>query len=121
MVEHRSATRVRAVLKGEIRYDNGLRSTSCVIRDLSATGARLELPGDLALPDHFDLHIEKKNQTRPAVMKRKRGVEVGIAFTDITETLAASALHERVSKLEAEVAMLRGLLEKLQAALQISN
>jgi hypothetical protein len=117
MVEHRSEARVRAILKGEIRYDNGLRSTPCVIRDLSATGARLELPGDLALPDHFDLYIEKKNQTRPAIMKRKRGLEVGIAFANTTD----NALDERLSKLEAEVAVLRGLLEKLQATLQNSN
>ena len=121
MVEHRSAARVRAVLKGEIRYDNGLRSTPCVIRDLSETGARLELPGDLLLPDHFDLYIEKRNQTRPAVVKRKRGVEVGIAFADITEASAVSGLLERVAKLEAEVATFRGLLEKLQAAVQNSN
>ena len=56
MSELRSATRVRAVLKGEIRFDGGLRSTPCVIRDISDTGARLELQSDLALPDHFDLY-----------------------------------------------------------------
>ena len=88
--EHRSAPRVRSVLKGEIRYENGLMSTPCVIRDLSETGARIELPGDLALPDHFDLFIEKKNQTRPAVLKRKRGVEIGIAFDDIPATPAVT-------------------------------
>lgn len=111
--EKRSAPRLRAVLKGEIRYENGLMSTPCLIRDISEIGARLELPGDLVLPDRFDLYIEKKNQTRHSVLKRKRGVEVGVAFLDMPAP--ALGLPERVLKLEAEVARLRGLVERLQA------
>src|ERR1700741_1658609 len=100
MVEYRSATRVRTVLKGEIRYDNGRMSTSCVIRDLSEDGARLELPGELALPDRFDLYIEKRNETRPAVVKRKRGVEIGVAFADAAVMPAAAGdVAERLSRL----------------------
>ena len=114
MSELRSAARVRAVLKGEIRYDNGLRSTACVIRDISDTGARLELPSDLALPDHFDLYIEKKKQPRPAIMKRRRGVDIGVAFVEAVDAPTLTQLTERVAKLEAEVANLRGLLEKAQ-------
>ena len=116
MAENRSASRTRAVLKGEIRYDNGLRSTSCIIRDLSETGARLELPGDIPIPEHFDLYIEKKNQTRPAILKRKRGAEVGIAFVDTREK-APDGLSERVAQLEAEVATLRDLVGEIQARL----
>ena len=85
-----------------------------MIRDLSDSGARLELPGDIPIPEHFDLYIEKRNQTRPAVMKRKRGAEVGIAFVDTPEQ-ASDGLAERVAKLEAEVAAQRELLEKIQS------
>jgi len=116
-MENRSALRVRAVLKGEIRYDNGLRSTPCVIRDLSDSGARLELPGDIPIPEHFDLYIEKRNQIRPAILKRKRGADVGVAFADIREK-ASDVLSERVAKLEAEVATLRDLVGEIQARLR---
>ena len=116
-MENRTALRTRAVLKGEIRYHNGLMSTQCVVRDLSETGARLELPGDIPLADHFDLFIEKRNQTLPAVVKRKRGAEVGIAFVNNRET-ASDGLSERVAKLEAEVAAQRELLEKIQTRLE---
>jgi hypothetical protein len=117
-VENRSAARVRAVLKAEIRYNDGLMSTPCLVRDLSETGARLELTGDVALPDRFELYIEKKHQTRRAVMKRRQGRDVGVAFDDVEAEPppADDALARRVSKLEAEIVELRRLLEKTAAA-----
>jgi len=115
-MENRTALRTRAVLKGEVRYDKGLRSVPCVVRDLSEKGARLDLQGDIPLPEHFDLHIERKHLTRPAVVKRKRGTEVGIAFVD-TSKMESDELSERVAKLEAEVAAQRELLEEIQTRL----
>jgi hypothetical protein len=117
-LEHRSAARVRAVLKAEIRYNDGLMSTPCLVRDLSETGARLELEGDVALPDRFDLYIEKKHRIRRAIMKRRQGRDVGVAFDDVEAKPlpAGNGLAQRVSKLEVEIAELRRLLEKIAAA-----
>lgn len=111
---------MRAVLKAEIRYNDGLMSSPCVVRDISDTGARLELPGDFALPDHFDLFIEKRNQTRRVTLKWRHGKEIGVAFDDAVvakpPAAADASLEERVARLEAQVAELRGLLEKITAA-----
>jgi uncharacterized protein YceH (UPF0502 family) len=120
VVEHRAASRMRAVLKAEIRYNDGLLSTPCVVRDISDTGARLELPGEIALPDHFELYIEKRNQTRRVTLKWRHGKEIGVAFDDAAAAKPPAAtdvsLEERVARLEAQVAELRGLLEKITAA-----
>ena len=113
-MEHRTATRSRSVLKAQIRYNSGLMSAPCVVRDISETGARLELAGDLALPDQFDLHIDKKNATRPALVRWQRAREFGVVFEDAAEAAAPAArdelLAQRVARLEAEVAELRALL-----------
>lgn len=112
-MEHRNAIRSRAVLKAQIRYNGGLMSAPCVIRDVSETGARLELAGDLALPDQFDLHIDKKNATRRAIVKWRRAREVGVAFADAAAARPAGRdepLAERVARLESEVAELKELL-----------
>jgi hypothetical protein len=117
-VEHRAAPRLRAVLKAEIRYNDGLMSTPCVVREISESGARIELPGELALPDFFDLFIEKKRQTRRALLKRRAGKEVFIEFGKPDEggTTDDSDVSERLAKLETEVVELRGRLEQIEAA-----
>lgn len=138
-MDHRSKPRIRTVLKAEIRHSGGLINTPCTVRDLSDTGARIELPGDVTLPDRFDLYIEKRHAARPAVVKRRHGTEVGVAFLDVpppevapapsaaaasvasaapaVRAEPAASLADRVSKLEAEHAVLQEIVRKLAAKL----
>jgi len=122
-VEHRSTPRVRSVLKAEIRYNDGMMSVPCVVRDISETGARLDLSGDVALPDRFDLFIEKRHRTRRALVKRRHGRDVGVAFDDAlgSRALPEAALTERVERLECEIDELRSVLGELAAALQLRH
>ena len=83
-MEHRSSRRKRAILKAEIRFDNGMLSAACLVRDVSDTGARLELAGEIIVPDRFDLYIAKCNETRPAFVTWRRGQELGVAFENAT-------------------------------------
>ena len=123
-MEHRSVTRVRTVLKAEIRYNDGLINTQCLVRDLSETGARLELPGDVPLPERFDLYIEKRKSTHRAIVKRRIGLEVGVEFENgatAATSLANATLLQRVTKLEADIAELRALFLQAVAVRQNSN
>ena len=119
-MEHRSSPRTKTVLKAEIRYNDGLMRVPCLLRDISETGARLELGGDIALPDQFDLYIEKKHQTHHAVIKRRSGRDIGVAFEDATAKSEADepGLPERMDKLEADVAELKRTVAEIADAVR---
>jgi hypothetical protein len=114
-MERRTDQRVRAVLKAEIRYNDGMMSTPCVVRDVSEQGARIELPGDITLPNRFDLYIEKKHTTYRVVVRRRNGRELGVAFEDSPPSMD---LADRVAKLENDVAELRRILAETAVALK---
>jgi hypothetical protein len=91
----------------------------CVVKDISATGARIELEGDVQLPPTFDLHIAKRNATHAVETKWRRGLELGVAFRQAPQPGApTSDVEERLAKLEAEMRELRALLSQVAAALE---
>ncbi|PSO18724.1 pilus assembly protein PilZ [Bradyrhizobium sp. MOS002] len=55
-------------------------AVSCVVRDLSETGALLEVPSQLGIPHEFSLRIPTAELDRPcrAVWRSAKGI--GIAF-----------------------------------------
>lgn len=58
MTERRKHVRRRTLLNGrlEIAALNGW-SLECTVRNLSETGARLALPGDVVVPQHVSLAV----------------------------------------------------------------
>lgn len=118
--ELRRDVRKRTFLRGRIIFNAGAASMDCVIRDLSETGARLELSETSTLPEVFDLHIPNKDATLRSSMCWRRGGEVGVTFENAKRETASSAsdaqsamLVRRVAELEAENAALRSLLTKM--------
>ena len=120
MTEHRKEVRQRTFLKGRILFNKGASSMDCLVRDMSASGARLALTETTTLPDSFDLYIPQKEKTFRSALAWRRADSVGITFQD--DAVAAPApvpaedpasilmLMRRVSELEAENAALRRLL-----------
>jgi hypothetical protein len=53
---------------------------SCVIRDLSATGARIEVPSSIKLPPAFNLLLLKTNSSRHVLLRWQRGDFAGVEF-----------------------------------------
>ncbi|MGA8171347.1 MAG: PilZ domain-containing protein [Methylocystis sp.] len=76
--ERRAAPRRRLYLEGEIVPPESGGETSCVIRDMSATGARLRLTG--SAPTVFDLRIPRDGTVHHARRVWKNGDEFGVAF-----------------------------------------
>ena len=121
--ERRQSPRQKAFLKG--RINNGLGDVDCLIRDLSATGAKLMFSGGITMPPVIDLHIPMKKQSMRAQVQWRNGDEMGVSFIEAAQAAAAPAsasgddadaeLTERVVKLEAEIAALRKMLMKLRA------
>lgn len=122
--EMRRDVRKRTFLKGVIEFNGGASSMDCLIRDLSESGARLELSETSMLPEMFDLRIQNKDAKFRATLRWRRDGYVGVTFDDlnrrpVAETAApagdasVSALLRRVAELETENAALRSLLAKL--------
>lgn len=119
--ELRRDVRKRTFLKGRIVFNGGAASMDCLIRDMSESGARIELSETSTIPEVFDLYIQNKDATFRSTMCWRRGGEVGITFDDPIRRAAAqptadasmTLLLRRVSELEAENAALRSLLAKM--------
>jgi len=138
MSEHRRESRLRTFLKGRIIFNKGASTMDCLVRDLSASGARLALTETSTLPESFDLYIPQKDRTYRATLCWRRADGIGITFADeaapapvpaprpvpmpapapapaaalppADEGAAMLALVRRISELEAENAALRRLL-----------
>ncbi|KQP06558.1 MAG: PilZ domain-containing protein [Methylobacterium sp.] len=120
MSEHRREVRQRTFLKGRILFNKGASSMDCLVRDMSASGARLALTETSTLPDSFELYIPQKDKTYRSTLAWRRADGVGIAFAleaapasapaPAEDTTSLMALMRRVSELEAENAALRRLL-----------
>ena len=55
--EQRAAPRRRTLLAAKLVCDDGWKALDCTVRDLSESGARIEIGGGvLAVPKRFDLH-----------------------------------------------------------------
>src|SRR5450432_4000118 len=64
----RNAPRRRTFRDLEIVYDYGASRIVCAARDLSDTGAKIELPAEVTLPDRFlmiDLSSKVSHEARP--------------------------------------------------------
>ena len=121
MSERRIAQRQKSFLRGCIYYNNRRSATDCLIRDISATGARLIFSDTVTVPDMVDLYIPQKEQMLRAHVQWRHGDEVGVGFPAAAKAKLGSAtpadegLAERVEKLEAEMAKLKKMLKRLKA------
>ena len=128
-IERRAATRQKTFLRGIIYYNNRSAAADCLVRDISDTGARLELSENVVIPYEIDLHIPKKDETYRARVQWRHGEGVGIAFANPVVRRApdrapdaveapergqdGTDLTERVQRLEAEVNSLKRLVRDL--------
>jgi hypothetical protein len=116
--ERRRTARQKSFLRGMVYFNNRRSVADCLIRDISPYGARLIFSDTVTMPDTLDLYIPQKEQTLRAHVIWRIGHDVGVAFPQATQTVAAAPsgeLAERVVKLEAEIASIKRVLKKLKA------
>ncbi len=120
-MDHRSVTRARAFLKAQIRFNNGMSTMDCLIRDLSEGGARLQISDSVALPSSFELYIPKRDETRRAILHWRNSEEIGVGFqgSSLSEP-ETHGLMQRVAQLESETASLRRLVETMRRDIDVS-
>jgi PilZ domain len=121
MSERRRSTRQKSFLRGCIYFNNKRSATDCLVRDISAAGARLIFSDTVSIPDAVDLYIPQKEETLRAHVQWRHGDEVGVAFAKGAQapsparSLDVGELAERVTRLEAELAAVRKMLKRLKA------
>jgi CheY-like chemotaxis protein len=76
----RASPRLRSMLRGQVIFNNRFSTMDCVVRDLTETGARLELGGDSTLPPAFELYLPLRQKRYQVEMVWKRGSACGVRF-----------------------------------------
>ena len=79
-VERRKHLRMPSFLGARIHVGYLNASYDCVVRNFSAGGGRIVLPGPVALPERFDLHIIQRDLLYRARIVWRDDRHVGVAF-----------------------------------------
>lgn len=74
------ARRARALKKGKLLFNRGLRSVPCIIRNLSDTGAKLEFEQAYLLPQEFVLQIDLEDFEVTCERRWEEGLRCGVEF-----------------------------------------
>lgn len=80
MDEKRGNPRQRVFKAGKIIYGGGSIVIDCTIRNLSASGARLQVPTSVAIPDRFEFAEAATGKRRNASVIWRKGDLMGIRF-----------------------------------------
>lgn len=80
MGEHRATPRRRILKAGTIEFGGG--GIDCTVRNISKTGAALEVVTPLFIPDRFTLYVASDQLKRRCHIVWRREKRLGIAFDD---------------------------------------
>ncbi len=83
--EDRIVRRRRVLKSAKIVFPGGDVVVDCVIRDLSAAGARLEVPATIGVPQEFTLIDTHANRHYMAKTAWRRGTSMGVEFRDLPD------------------------------------
>lgn len=78
MSNKRSAPRKRILKAGKIEF--GWGAIDCVVRNVSETGAALEVESPIGIPDRFDLVIPLNRSRYPARVVWRKEKRIGVRF-----------------------------------------
>ncbi len=80
--EDRSTSRHKVLKRGKIIYAGHNFEVDCQIRDLSETGAKLRLLGEVTVPSCFEFVILPEKITKISQVCWRNGRDLGIRFVD---------------------------------------
>ncbi|WFU17539.1 PilZ domain-containing protein [Bradyrhizobium sp. CB3481] len=78
MDEHRTAPRRRFLKAGKMSFGGG--AIDCTVRNLSETGAALEVSSPVGVPEHFTLLIEADHIHVPCRVVWRKDTRIGVHF-----------------------------------------
>ena len=78
MDERRDRARHRVLKAGTIEFGGG--AIDCTVRNLSASGAALEVVTPLFIPDRFTLFVPSEQLKRPCHIVWRKDKRIGVTF-----------------------------------------
>ena len=75
---HRSVTRHRMLKAGKIEFGSSV--IDCVVRNVSETGAALDVESPVGIPERFNLFVHQDRSRRPAHVVWRKERRIGIRF-----------------------------------------
>ncbi len=78
--ERRGAPRIDLEIDGSIKSCGRYTPRSCVVRNISETGAKLQVESVDYVPDAFQLHLEDEGFSTDCVVVWRSQTEVGVVF-----------------------------------------
>jgi hypothetical protein len=111
-VERRRAPRQRALLAGVLHEANKTSTWSCMIRNLSEGGARLDIPNAFWVPNEFGIEIKARNTRKTADVVWKDANAIGVSFRPIDNAAGLDA-REQLNNLRLERETLRRRISEL--------
>src|SRR6185437_8747142 len=78
MDEHRTTPRHRVLKAGTIEFSG--EAIPCTVRNLSDTGAAIEINSPLWFPDRFVLAVASEGWRKPCRVVRRQDKRIGIVF-----------------------------------------
>ena len=75
---NRIATRRRVLKAGSIQFGGG--AIDCTVRNISETGAALEVVTPLFIPDRFTLAVQTDQLKRPCRIVWRKERRIGVTF-----------------------------------------
>lgn len=117
MTERRTSPRQRSYLGGRIAFNTRASTMDCLVRNFTATGAKLEMSSAVMLPDAFDLAIPCKGiETRARVIwRREEAIGVAFAQPEATADIVSLDVVRRLRACERERDALRARVAELTA------
>jgi PilZ domain len=78
--ERRQSIRTRCLFSGQAVLSEKTSAISCMVKDMSDSGARIAFGGSTLLPRSFDLSVERKNMRRNVTIVWRRQDMAGVIF-----------------------------------------
>jgi hypothetical protein len=119
MVESRRTERVRCFLRAKIVFNNKRSTFDCTIRNISATGAKIEVSEAASIPARFELEIPQRGRVYQAQILWRDKEAMGVEFVkDKSEQLEVEESEPKLARLQRENRRLRAAVAELTKRLE---
>ena len=82
MHDRRQLSRNRVYYAGELAFNERNSTLTCIVRNFSKRGAKIEIDGPAVLPDKLDFTVEHKGLSCLARLVWRNQTQAGLAFAE---------------------------------------